>query len=275
MLNMDRLLNDPRRRAPMMDITFLHPTLTTNALTRHDEFLVGLVDRQRLRLFRHAAGSLSEVQVIDEPLPRRLDTDMHRESAVRYHDDKIRTHYLHAAAAIGAACLAHPAAGLVLGGTAEAVSAVAKHLHEPAAARLVGGLWISATSTPAEIATAVRSALEDVADRHAAAVVAELRERSAAGALAVLGLDRVLESLIDHRPSLLVVEADLTAAGWRCPNCGRLDTRASTCDRCATDYVAVDDVVAAAVSAAQQHHATIDIIRAHEPWEGIGAFERF
>jgi peptide subunit release factor 1 (eRF1) len=259
----------------MMDITFLHPTLTANALNRYDEFLVGLVDRQRLRLFRHAVGSLSEVQVIDEPLPRRLDTDLHRESAVRYHDDKIRTHYLRVASAIDDACLANPAAGLVLGGSAEAVSAVAKHLHEPATTRLVGELWISATSARAAIATGLRSALEDVSGRHAEAVVAELRERSAGGELAVLGLDRVLESLIDHRPSLLVVEAGLTAAGAQCPNCGRLDTRAGACDRCSTDYVAVDDVVAVAADTARRHHAEVDVIRSAEPWDGIGAFERF
>lgn len=258
-----------------MDATFLHPTLTTNALTRHDEHLVALVDRQRLRLLRHEADSLDEIQVIDEPLPRRMDTDMHRESAVRYHDDKIRTHYIRAAAAIDSACLAHPAAGLLLGGTVEAVSAVAKHLHDPAAGRLVGELWTPATSTLAEVATALRSALDDVANRHAVAVLAELRERSEAGTLAALGLDRVLESLIDRRVSLLVVEAGYSASGSQCPNCGRLDTRAGACDRCATDYEAVDDVVAAAVATARQHHATIDVIRAHEAWEGIGAFERF
>jgi Bacterial archaeo-eukaryotic release factor family 10 len=259
----------------MMEITFLHPTLATNALTRHDEFLVALADRQRLRLLRHAAGSLDEIQVIDEPLPRRLDTDMHRESAVRYHDDKIRTHYIHAATAIDAACLANPAAGLLLGGTVEAVSAVAKHLHEPAAGRLVGELWIPATSTMAEISAAMRAALEEVADRHAAAVLAELRERTAAGERAVLGLDRVLESLIDRRPSTLVVEQGLAVSGWQCENCGRLDTRDGSCDRCASAYRPVDDVVAAAIAVAQQHHATIDVIRAREPWEGIGAFERF
>lgn len=259
----------------MTESTFLHPTLTTNAITRHDEFLVALVDRQRLRLLRQTSGSLDEIQVIDEPLPRRLDTDMHRESAVRYHDDKIRTHYLHAAAAIDTACAANAAAGLLLGGTVEAVSAVAKHLHEPATARLVGELWIPATSSCAEISTELRAALDGVADRHCAAVLHELRDRTAAGDRAVIGLDRVLESLTDHRPAVLVVQEGFATNGWRCANCGRLDTRAGSCDRCAAEYVPVDDVVAEAIAVAGRLHTTIDVINAHERWEGIGAFERF
>lgn len=246
-------------------------------LDEHERVLVALVDRHRLRIVRVELGEPTELAAVDELVPRAVDTSVELGSFQRHAEDLARAHYRRAAELTERAWRDWPAARLVLGGPDRAIAAFEQHLTPPLGDRIVGRAGVRVSAPVREVARAALGVAEAAERRHEAEVVEELRQRTAGGHRAVVGLEPTLAALTQGRVATLVVSEGFTGPGARCPSCGWTGPDIRLCPTCGGTTTEIDDVVELAVGEALAHHADVELCRGTEldRLGRIGALERY
>jgi hypothetical protein len=247
------------------------------ALDEHERFLVALVDRRRLRILQVELGEVSELAATDDLEPRAIDTSIELGSFQRHGEDLARAHYRRAAELVDRAASDRPDVRLVLGGPDAAVAALEAHLRPPTCDRIVGRAGVRVSAPPKQAAAAALAVAEAAERRHEADVVEHLRQSTAGGHRAVVGLEPTLAALARGRVATLVVSEGFTGPGARCPSCGWIGGDVRLCPTCGTTTVEIDDVVEVAVGQALALHADVELCRRSDldDFGRIGALERF
>lgn len=238
--------------------------------------LVVAVDRQHSRLLRLDGGDAKELEAPTDEIGRQVDTDVEIGSFEHHHEELARRHQRRVARFVVEELERRPAKHVVLSGSPETVDQVVAYLPERVTQLVSGRIPLPISSRLAELAQAADDVISQTVRRHQIALAAELHDRAAEGASAVIGLAATLDALGAERVVTLVVEDGFSARGGRCGDCGQLVADGEWCPRCGASALAVENVVDAAITDAFSHHVTLEVCE-----EGvlaglghIGAFER-
>jgi hypothetical protein len=244
---------------------------------RHDQFLVAIVDHRRLRLVSTKARQVAEVETLNEPLPRNVETSTGRSRADRHYEELTRMHFRHASADIAEVAAQHPEASIVVAGPDDSVAELVSELDDATNVRVVGRVSLAMTASVLDIIDSLGPVRRDLEQRYTSDLIDRLTNGGTPARPAVVGLSATLESLADGSVGHLVVSTQCASGGARCPSCSHLDVAVGPCGRCGTQQIAVDDVIARAIDRAIHLDATIDIVEidASSTFVGIGAIERF
>ncbi|MDH4147672.1 MAG: hypothetical protein OEY23_21145, partial [Acidimicrobiia bacterium] len=189
---------------------------------------VVVVDRQHARLGAVEWGALhTHLVVLAEPAPtaegrERRSRGIHVEQQARA---QLAAHARRVADSVRDLLADTGCTQVVIGGTDDVVAEVERRLPAAVAAscgRLDG---VSLATSDADLVVAAVGAAAAAERARIADLVARLRDRSAAGPRAVVGLEAVLDALATHRAARVVVSHGFSAEGWRCAACGRLARR--------------------------------------------------
>jgi hypothetical protein len=99
------------------------------------------------------------------------------------------------------------------------------------------------TLTPASLAARVNELEADYEHREEVTEVEAIYAAAAAGGLAVVGIDRVVQAVNRHAVARLLVHDAAAMPGAMCPNCGALWLRSGSCLECGLQTVSVADVL--------------------------------
>jgi peptide subunit release factor 1 (eRF1) len=98
-------------------------------------------------------------------------------------------------------------------------------------------------------------------------MVEETYKKSAAGDLAVIGVDRVVEAANRHAVSQLLVHDGAMMPGAVCPTCAALSHPQTTCGRCGAETKPVPDLIEALTRAVIEATGQVEHVMAKTPLE--------
>ncbi|HET9444561.1 MAG TPA: hypothetical protein VFO65_14645 [Acidimicrobiales bacterium] len=239
--------------------------------------LAALVDRAHLRLMRITGRQVEDLGSFVTPPERDVDHSVELGGWEHRHAEAVRAHLRRATAAVEDAVASGRCERLVLGGPAESVGALERALDPATRARVVGRVGVRGSAPVEEIAVAVRAVAEVAERQREAAMVEDLRQRSAAGDGGVTGLERTLAALGDRRVAMLLVREGFSAPGGACPECGHVGPSLRQCPLCGATNVEIDDVVELAIEQAVTQGALVEFCRDTEldRFGGIAAMGRY
>jgi peptide subunit release factor 1 (eRF1) len=122
------------------------------------------------------------------------------------------------------------------------------------------------------------AAEDEVLRAREAADVDKLRAAAGAGNGAVVGLDGVLNALVERRVDTLFVSDGYEVPGWRCPSCDYVASKGPSCPLCSTRMEQAEDVVEEAVQEALNQSCRLEVCRENADLDvlgRIGALLRF
>jgi hypothetical protein len=236
------------------------------------DWSVLLVDRQRARLLRGDRERLKDIaSLTDDDRETEVKGSAHLSEEVKHHLDRT-------AEALRIAHERRPLGALLVGGHQELLSDLEDRLPGQLRGLLAGDFQVDAEARPDQVLEAARPAM----DAHAERVIDEALDRMRTGAAhgtGALGLEDVLEALIEARVEVLLLEDDLATAGVECLACGWLGGPGS--DSCPVDSTATEsrkDVIEPALGRAVEQDARVLLLHEREelrPSGGIAAVLRF
>lgn len=167
--------------------------------------------------------------------------------------------------------------GILVAGAGTDPSAVEPFLHPYLRDRVMGTIKLSLKeATPAQVHAATLEGRAEWERRTEADMVTDLQE-ALGNRWAVNGLRATLGALGKGQVRTLLVNPDITEAGFRCHDTGRLTLAAADC-RGEGAPVAVRDVIDDAIEEALRQRVDIEVIHdaeAADAVEGLAAFLRF
>lgn len=246
------------------DGPYLEPLVRIGA---RETWWILLADRRHGRLLEGSLDGLVEVwredagPTHDEHERGDWDQAGHQRSADKQADEHLRS--------VGEAVFRRLQAngkieGLLLGGPAETVPLLQRALHPDLARRVAGrvdGVDVGTTS-PDDVLAAAATTLREMHAKRDRALLAKVAEGLAASGRAAAGLAPVLEAVHERRVETLLVHEGFTAAGHRCPRCGRLSVDIS--GACPVDGAVtepVGDVVEAAIEDSWTQDAGVRVLQ--------------
>ncbi len=262
---------------PVQDqVTFApHPHVRQleGILAGSNRFLVVLVDRDRARLLRLEAGSLSEpVDLIDD-VPPRVDPGIWSGPRIERHSDTMaHRHVERVATAVADELRDRPVDHLVLGGAERASHELDAALPEDIRKLLAAIVAVPLTTGGEGIRRAVLEVEESIERQRDAAVFDQVREAAGTGT-GVMGFDGTLRVLWEQRVDTLVVRRDFQSAGAACSACGFMITSGDSCPECGAVVEQVDDLVERAIESALDQGAAVRLGEAAHADE-VGALLR-
>ena len=229
-----------------------------------------LVDRRHARLLRGDPERLEEIASL---------TDDERETEVRGHlSEEVKSHLDRTAEALRVAHEQWPLDALLIGGQHELLSDMEERLPGELRPLLAGRFEVDMQAPPDAVLEAARPAMDEHAERAIEETLDRLRTGSAHGTGA-LGLEDVLEALVEARVEILLLEDDLASAGVECPACGWLGPPGH--ESCPVDATATErheDMIEPALGRAVEQDAAVLLLHERDdlrPFEGIAAVLRF
>jgi peptide chain release factor subunit 1 len=247
--------------------------------------LVAAVDRTHARIFRVSPLEVVELSAPITParrggkfLPDREDAPGWGEH--RYHgrlEEERHRHYAAIVDALESLLASNPNRGFLLAGPADHTAALRRFLPPRLASQLLGTRKLNPRAvTPAEIQTA---ALECAAEHRRKAIGGLIRgvENAVGSGWAVNGAHETLRALSRGQVRALIVREDLSGAGYRCRDTGRLVLAKGEC-RGEGEPDPVRDVVDEAVEEALRQNveiAVVDDAALVELVDGLAAYLRF
>ena len=110
-------------------------------------------------------------------------------------------------------------------------------------------------------------------------VVEKLITQASKQAGAILGVEPTLKALNEGRVQSLVIQQGFKVPGFRCPDCNSITSFTEiVCKQCYSEAVAVEDVIATAVSLTLKTGGEVDVVHDQPEFEkagNIGAFLRY
>lgn len=244
---------------------------------------VVLVDERSARILWGTAAGLREAVSFGDDVPGHpkaggWSQSRYQRSMVKDVEDHLR----HVARVLADLLKVAPYERLLIGCTEQLWPRVLDTLHPYVRERLIDERLSLDTSAdgPAEVTKAAAEILQEEHRAHEETVLSELRARigKGDGQLAVTGLDKVLEALVERRVQALLYDEGLQEPGVMCP---RGDWMASTGDSCPLDGEPLEarpDIVEEALRAAIAQSAEVLTLRDRPelgPVGGIAATLRF
>jgi peptide chain release factor subunit 1 len=217
-------------------------------LSHYRPYCAVVVDRRTASIYRFSMGSLEAWEVIGEEEVRKDNYGGfggYAERSVRGHAEEVAKRLFRAAAdRVAALARAGEFDLLVIGGQQANVDGLAAELPPDVAPRLAGTFAVDpGTAGTAEIGERCAEVALGYEAEAAAAQVAAVMDAAAAGGLAAVGLDPVLEAANQRAISRLVVDAEETVPGVECVECGWLGRRGGLCGYCGEGTLPVPDVI--------------------------------
>lgn len=231
-----------------------------------------LVDRQRARLLRGDREQLEDIaSLTDDDRETEVKGSAHLSEEVKHHLDRT-------AEALRIAHERRPLGKLLIGGHRELLGDLEERLPGQLRGLLAGDFQIDVEARPDQVVEAARPAM----DAHAERTIDEALDRMRTGAAhgtGALGLEDVLEALVEARVEILLLEDDLATAGVECPACGWLGAAGQeTCPVDGTTTESRDDVIEPALGRAVEQDARVLLLHERDelrPFGGIAAVLRF
>jgi peptide chain release factor subunit 1 len=249
-------------------------------LATHERFAVLLTDRQRTRMFVFEMGRLVEQSERFDALPRHDDDAGGKDRRHDRHklEKAAHEHLKNAAAVAFEAFQAHAFQHLVISAHDDIARELESDLHPYLRDRIAARLHLPVTASDAEVRAAAAAVEDQLERKKEADLVRRLRDASASGRGAAVGLADVLAALADRRVETLVVSEGFAERGWTCDSCGRLAPRGPSCPSCAAAMAREDDVVDRAIAEAMLHGASVKVCVGNADLDvlgRIGALLRF
>jgi peptide chain release factor subunit 1 len=261
-----------------------HPAVgpLTEVLERHRRYAVGLVDRERLRLFALYMGRVTdEESSVQEPYPTAHDVKAGG-MAARDHQkrkaEEARQFFREFAETVERFDRRHAPDRWILLGTEENVRNFTGFLADGVAQRVAHTAHSPVEATASQVLERVQPFIEGDMQRAVAEVVDRVRDRVRNRHFAIAGFNDTLEQLQEGKVETLVIARDLEQAGAQCTRCSFVMlARPGTCPYCGGDLREQEDVVESMVRMAAEQNVSIEYVDA-EPlreMEGVGALLRF
>jgi peptide chain release factor subunit 1 len=239
-----------------------------------------LVDREKARVLLSRLGDIEEVTSILDDVPGQHDQGGWAQARLQRHiEDHVQRHLKRVAEALLRLYQERGFDHLVLSGSDEIVPELERELHDYVRRTVIDRVNLPIGANPTEVldhATALEMDLERRQEEETVSRVAQ--EASAGTGRGVSGLQDTLVALEAGRVETLVVAADLSAPGVRCPSCGHLAPSGDTCAACGSRTEDVPDVVEESVELALRSGARVESVGQVPRLEeigGIGALLRF
>jgi peptide chain release factor subunit 1 len=167
--------------------------------------------------------------------------------------------------------------GIVLAGTGPDAGAVQPHLHPYVAQLVLGTVRVNPKAVaPPDLLAAVLGVRRESERSWEARHLKALREGLGAG-WATKGMDATLQALARGQVRTLLVDAERSHPGFRCPQSGRLTVSEEAC-RAEGDAEAVPDVIDEAIEEALRQRAHVDVVEdsgSRAGVDGLAALLRF
>lgn len=161
---------------------------------------------------------------------------------------------------------------VVVAGTDENTALFRSLLPKTWQSLVVGSFAMGMTARHNEVLASTLAVGEEAELRREAGLLETLIATAAAGAGAVVGLERVLDAVNQGKVHTLVMAENLRKPGYSCKSCGTLFlTPGETCPVCGGVVAHVPDVVELAVGSAIRRDGDVDVIRAGEGMDKIGS----
>ncbi len=191
----------------------------------HDEpepFILALVDRTHLRLFRVLGHAIDELPTTETHQERSVDTSTEIGSFERRDEEAARRHLRRAAAIVDEEVARWPVRQLIVGGPDDALAELERHVHASARDLIVGRAEVRVAAPVDGSAREARAVAARAERDREAALVEDVRQRAAGAHGGVVGLEAALAVLAEQRVSVLLVADGFSALGARCPVCGHM-----------------------------------------------------
>jgi peptide chain release factor subunit 1 len=228
---------------------------------RAERYAVLLADRQRARLFVFRLGELVEWSERLDRLPRHEDDGGEAsKDQLRDHADSASARHLRQAASAAFEVFQERAFDhLVVGAPHEIANALERALHPYLRERIAARLTVAVNAREDEVRQAVLDVEAEVEKRKEAAAVERLREAAGSNGTGAIGLDAVLDALVQRRVETLLVSDGFEAPGWHCAGCSWLGAKGPSCPVCTRRMEQVDDVVEEAVQEALNQSCRVEV----------------
>ncbi|HMD56950.1 MAG TPA: Vms1/Ankzf1 family peptidyl-tRNA hydrolase [Solirubrobacteraceae bacterium] len=244
---------------------------------------VALVDERSARILRGSAERLHEVLSVGDDVHGRQDQGGWSQARYqRSRHEEVKAHLRHVARTLRLLLQVTPYDRLLIACTEQLWPRVVEELtpdvrallHDERLSLDVGHVGIE------DVVRATEAVLAEEHRAHEAAALAELREHHArdGGKRAAVGLEQVLDALVERRVGTLLYLANLHPSGVLCPRCGWMGV---TGDSCPVDGSALEqrpNILEDAVQSAVSQSAEVLPLRDRpelEPFGGIAATLRF
>ena len=266
---------------PVRDEVALGPSPRIRQLVEaHDApepFMLALVDRNHLRLFRVLGHAIDELPATVTPHERSIDTSIELGSFARHDEEAARKHFRRAAASLDAEVARWPVRQLVVGGPDDALAELERRVHASTRELIVGRVGVRVAAPVDEIAREARTVAARAERDREAALVEDVRQRAAGVHRGVVGLEATLDVLAEQRVGMLLVADGFSAPGAQCPACGHIGPDLRRCRVCGSINVEIEDVVEVAIEQAVAQAADVKFCHGTEleRFGGIAAIERY
>lgn len=260
------------------------PYLRPLWLQLHDypRFGVVLLERAGARFLEVAGGQVRELESATSDVPSRVRRSgwagLKGRRIERHIEDHVQRHVKDAATRAVALAGEQDWDYLVLGGSAELSGQFLESVVAPWRERVLGVLPLLATARPAEVQEAVNRLHVEVSRTRGRKALDELLAAVRAGGQVVTGLPGTLRAVREGAATTVVVDADFSASGFRCPTCGHLDLQAGSCPRCVRPLVEEPDLVTELVELALERGCQVERVREAprlDQLRGVGAMLRY
>jgi peptide chain release factor subunit 1 len=255
----------------------LHIAPLVSLVGRSDGALVAHVGREQGRLFRLAAGRLTEVVDRSDEVPGRHDQGGWSQSRFRRHIENLARGHLRAVAREldrSFRALGRPQLVLVCGD--ETRAELAGLLSAEVAAAVVGWAQVEAHASVGELEAAVLPLLEASRAGRESETIERWRDEVGRGGRAVAGWEATLEAASDGRVELLLFEDGAGHEAFRCLSCGRVSVAGGSCGLDGAALERYDDGLDFAVRRTLVHGGTaLAVDRGALGEAGVGALLRF
>jgi peptide chain release factor subunit 1 len=241
--------------------------------------LVAVVGREQGRVLLLRRGRLEQRADRTEDVPGRHDQGGWSQSNYQRHIENLAHEHFRAVADELEAhfrSLGRPRIVVVCG--EETRPEFAEVLSTEVADAVIGWTNADAHASEAELLEIVTPWLEEWRTAREADAVSRWREETGKGARGTAGWAATLEAASDGRVELLLFQAAVQKAAFRCPACGRAAPDATTCPLDGTTMEARDDGLDLAVRLTLAHGGDVLALQSRQdldPVEGIGAILRF
>ena len=253
-------------------------------LEHYRRFCVVVVDRRIGSIFRFHMGQLETWEEMREEEIRKANYGGfagYEERRVRSHADEVAArHYREIASRLSELERAEPGFDLlIVGGPDEHVAGLVDAIHPDLAKRLAGTFTIDpGTMTPAIVLAHSREVAEKFEADEQRALVERLRDTTASGGAAALGIEDVAAAANQRAVEVLLVRAGVTDTGSACESCGwvMVEPRPA-CPACGGEVRDVPDVIDAIADSTRAAGGRVQhiLVESALDEDEVGAFLRY